>query len=101
LVPGWTSWHLGKAHCLVYPRTVTLATLTNVDRSVIVIIVFLSLAATVIFVRLYTRARERGNEGQAKLSMLERIEAMSDEEYAAWREEGRRQREANKKPPRP
>jgi hypothetical protein len=77
----------------------TLASLTNVGRSVIVVIVFLSLAATVILVRLRTRARQRDNEGQAKLTLLERIEAMSDEEYDAWRDEGRRQREANKRPP--
>ncbi len=78
----------------------TLASLTNAGRSVIVVIVFLSLAATVILVRLHTRARQRDNGGQAKLTLLERIEAMSDEEYEVWRDEGRRQREANKRPPR-
>lgn len=72
-----------------------LAALTNVDSSILVAVVFLSLAATVIFIRL--RERRRGAGEKTELTLLERIEAMTNEEYEVWRAEAQRQREANLK----
>ena len=76
-----------------------LAALTNVDSSILVAVIFLSLAATVIIVRL--RERRRGADQKAELTLLERIEAMTDEEYEVWRAEAQREREANLKRRRP
>ena len=76
-----------------------LAALTNVDSSVLVAVIFLSLAATVVIVRL--RERRRGADKKAELTLLERIEAMSNEEYEVWRSEAQRQREANLRRRRP
>jgi hypothetical protein len=76
---------------------VTLADLTNVDSSILVAVIFLSLAATVIVVRLRERRRDTGEK--AELTLLERIEAMSNEEYEVWRAESRQ--EANVKRRRP
>ena len=69
---------------------------TNADGSVAILIVFLTIAATVIFVRLYTRARRRNGQKQPEPTLLERIEAMNNEEYEAWRDEGKRQHAENK-----
>jgi hypothetical protein len=76
-----------------------LAALTNVDSSILVAVIFLSLAATVVIVRL--RERRRGADKKAELTLLERIEAMSNEEYEVWRSEAQRQREANLRRRRP
>jgi hypothetical protein len=78
---------------------VTLAELTNVDSSILVAVVFLSLAATVIVIRLRERRRNTGKK--TELSLLERIEAMTNEEYEEWRAESRRQLEGNLKRRRP
>ena len=103
---GAGPWPRGPPQCrrLVYPRTVTLAYLTlayltNQEGSVIILIVFLTIAATVIFVRLCSRGRRRASPGQTELTLLERIEAMTDEEYEVWRAEGRSRYEAQKKRP--
>ncbi len=77
----------------------TLADLTNVDSSILVAVIFLSLAATVIVVRLRERRRDTGEK--AELTLLERIEAMTNEEYEVWRAESRRRQEANVKRRRP
>jgi hypothetical protein len=78
---------------MAYPRIVTIANVTNGEGSVIIVIVFSAIAATVIFVRLYLRARQRDSQKAAQLNLLERIEGMTNEEFEAWRAEGRRQRE--------
>jgi uncharacterized membrane protein len=75
---------------------VTLAYLTNTEGAVAILIVFPAIAATVIFVRLRTRARQRDSQTQAEPTLLDRIEAMSNEEYEAWRDEGRRVYQENK-----
>jgi hypothetical protein len=69
-----------------------LAYLTNAEGSIIISIVFLSLAATVIFVSL--RHHRRASGVQREQTLLERIEAMTNEEYEAWRADGQRRREA-------
>lgn len=84
---------------MAYPRVVTFAYLTNGEGSVIIAVVFSAIAATVIFVRLYLRARQRDSQKAAQLNLLERIEAMTNEEFEAWRAEGRRQRETTMKYP--
>jgi len=76
---------------------VTLAYLTNGEGSVIILIAFSAIAATVILTRLSRRGPRRESREQAQPSLLERIEAMTDEEFEAWRAEGRRQYEAGKK----
>jgi hypothetical protein len=75
---------------MAYPQMVTLAYLANGEGSIIIAIVFSAIAATVIFVRLRLRARQRDSQKAAQLNLLERIEAMTDEEFEAWRAEGRR-----------
>ncbi len=84
---------------MAYPRMVTLAYLTNGEGSVIIAIVFSAIAGTVIFVRLHLRARQRDSQKAAQLNLLERVEAMTNEEFEAWRAEGRRQRETTIKQP--
>jgi len=70
---------------------VTLAYLTNGESSVIIAIVFSAIAASVIFIRLHLRGRRRDSQEQGELTLLERIEAMTNEEFEAWRAEGQRQ----------
>jgi hypothetical protein len=64
---------------------VTLANLTNVEGSIIVAIVFPAIAAVVIFIRMRQRRQERAGGRQREPSLLERIEAMNNEEFEAWR----------------
>jgi hypothetical protein len=78
---------------------VTLAYLTNGEGSIIIAIVFSAIAATVIFVRLHMRARQRDSQQATQVNLLERIEAMSNEEFEAWRAEGRRRQDAAMKQP--
>ena len=59
-------------------------------------VVFLAIAATVIVVRLHTRRRQNDRPARPA-TLLERIEAMTDEEHEAWRAEGRERYEAQKK----
>lgn len=68
-----------------------LAYLTNAEGSIIITIVFLSLAAAVIIVSI--RHRRRASGVQREQTLLERIEAMTNEEYEAWRADGQRRRE--------
>ena len=70
------------------PSDVMLAYLTNAEGSIIISIVFLSLAATVILVGL--RHHRRASGVQREQTLLERIEAMTNEEYEAWRADGQR-----------
>jgi hypothetical protein len=67
---------------------VTLAYLTNSEGSAIILIVFLAIAVTVVILRLHSRARRPDGREPTEPTLLERIEAMSDEEYEAWRAEG-------------
>jgi hypothetical protein len=83
---------------MAYPRTV-LGYLTNGEGSIIIAIVFSAIAATVLFVRLHLRARQRDSQKAAQLNLLERIEAMTNEEFEAWRAEGRRQPDTAMKRP--
>jgi hypothetical protein len=76
---------------------VTLAYLTNAEGSVIIAVVFSTIAATVISVRLHLRARQRDSREEAGLSLLERIEAMTNEEFDTWRAEAKGRPEATTK----
>jgi hypothetical protein len=69
-----------------------LAYLTNAEGSIIIAVVFLSLAAAVIIVSLRHHRRAKGV--QREQTLLERIEAMTNEEYEAWRADGQRRRQA-------
>jgi hypothetical protein len=75
---------------------VTPANLTNVQGSVVIVVVFLSLAATVIVVRLRTRRRQNHRPARPA-NLLERIEAMTNEEHEAWRAAGRERYEADRR----
>jgi hypothetical protein len=71
-----------------------LAYLTNAEGSIIIAIVFLSLAIAVIILSLRTRHQRRAGGVQGEPTLLERIEAMTNEEYDVWRADRQRQREA-------
>jgi len=76
---------------------VVLGYLTNVEGSIIIAVVFLSLATAVIIVSVRNRHRRRAKGAQRAQTLLERIEAMTNEEFEAWRADGQRQREASVK----
>jgi hypothetical protein len=62
-----------------------LASLTNVEGSIIISIVFPAIAAVVIIIRMRQRRQERAGGEQRGPTLLERVEAMTNEEFEAWR----------------